>query len=198
MSKQQTLDQVLAILHTIKDDEGKLAYLLEWMEEQFREENILEEILAQDDHLEQVPERYRKAIKEIAENMAANLISYFNPDTLELESVYNSECSGLFDEEDEEEMGEDTPYKNWEKCIEIEPPGSSESFCIMERFVKLLPDDKAAGSLTRALNGKKPFADFNHQIHNSKYREQWFDFRQKDLEKYVVYNYFYDPEEQED
>lgn len=31
----------------------------------------------------------------------------------------------------------------------------------------------------------KPFARFNEYIHNSKYREEWFSFRQKQLENYV-------------
>lgn len=33
--------------------------------------------------------------------------------------------------------------------------------------------------------GRKPFANFNHQIHNSDFREDWFTYRQKRLEKHV-------------
>jgi hypothetical protein len=62
----------------------------------------------------------------------------------------------------------------------------------MADFVNQLKKGIEADKLAQAVNGHKPFANFNHLIHNSKYREDWFAFRQKAMEKYVIENYFYD------
>ena len=39
--------------------------------------------------------------------------------------------------------------------------------------------------LERVLNNRNPFANFNHLIHSSDFRQDWFDFRQRQLEQYV-------------
>ncbi len=33
--------------------------------------------------------------------------------------------------------------------------------------------------LIDAINGRKPFANFNHLVHTTSAREQWFDFKNK-------------------
>jgi hypothetical protein len=99
----------------------------------------------------------------------------------------------MFDEDDEESEEENEfglTYMKWEKCIEIEPLESHESFKIMENFVNHLKSGKEADRLAQAVNGHKPFANFNHLIHDSQYRENWFAFRQRELEKQVIENYF--------
>ena len=55
----------------------------------------------------------------------------------------------------------------------------------MEAFVRQLKDNRVAEKLFDILNHKKPFAHFNAYMHNSKYREDWFQYRQKQLENYV-------------
>lgn len=189
MSAQQTFDQVLAILYKIKEDDEKLTRLFEFMVEEFLEAD--DENQEERNHLELIPEKYRDIVKEIADNMSANLISYFNPDTQEIEFIPKDVLYGGFDE-----FEDSFPLTNeeWDNCITIEPLDSRESYEIMESFVNHLKDKKEASKLSQALNGRKPFANFNHQIHNSDYREDWFAFRQKELEKYVINNYFYDIE----
>jgi len=39
--------------------------------------------------------------------------------------------------------------------------------------------------LANALNNRKPFANFKFIIDNSEYRQDWFDFKQRYLERYV-------------
>ena len=146
----------------------------------------------------EVQEKYRKPIKEIADYLSCGLISYFNPETLEINSIPKGFLYDLEFEEEEEDEALDVngepllKHLKWEKCITIEPLESFESFKIMEDFVESLPDSKDTDFLINALNGKKPFANFKHQIHQSIYRQDWFDFQQVEFEKYVIKNYFYE------
>lgn len=198
MSTQNKLNQILTHIRAIMDNDEKLTQILEFLETEIVEEET-SFITEDEDCMSQVPEKYRKTIKEIAENMQMSLISYFNPNTMEIESIPKDYYDNFVEEVDED-LYSDLKYKEWENCIEIEPLESHESFKIMERFVGRLEnvDRKEASYLWRALKGKKPFANFNHQIHNSEYREDWFAFRQKELEGYVAHNYFYDFIKQED
>jgi hypothetical protein len=74
-----------------------------------------------------------------------------------------------------------------DKFKEIESLGSTDSFKIMEDFVQELPDKIVLKSeLTNALKDKKPFSHFKFIIDNSEnYRQTWFDFKQKWLNKWV-------------
>jgi hypothetical protein len=196
MNVQQLLDQILPLLSSIRGDKDKLAKLLDFMEEEFlpdeEQEDDDDEEQEDDDDKTKLPEKYKDIVKQIADNLGANFISFFNPDTLELEYIPKGMLDeDFFDEEDEENMFGIT-HKKWDKCIEIEPLDSHESFEIMADFVNQLKNGKEANKLAQALNGHKPFANFNHLIHNSNFREDWFAFRQKKLEKYVIRHYFYE------
>jgi hypothetical protein len=182
------------------DDKGKLAKLLDFMEKGY----ILPEE-DEDDMKTKLPKKYKKIVRRIADSLGGNFICFFNPDTLEVEDVpkelfdegyYDDESEEDDDEseEDEEEKENESvlTFMKWEKCVKIEPLDSSKSFKIMEDFVDQLSNGKEAGKLSQALNGRKPFAGFNHLIHNSKYREDWFAFRQKELEKHVIRRYFHE------
>lgn len=62
---------------------------------------------------------------------------------------------------------------------------SLESFKIVERFVEQITDKKLKMELENVLANKKPFQNFKHSIDNSDYRQKWFDFKQRELEKIV-------------
>lgn len=47
----------------------------------------------------------------------------------------------------------------------------------MENFVETEKDKYLRQRLADALNGRKPFANFNQLVHNLDVREDWFDFR---------------------
>jgi len=56
----------------------------------------------------------------------------------------------------------------------------------MEDFVKEVKDRKLSDELINALNKKKPFSHFKFIVENSTYRQQWFDFKAKQLQKLVI------------
>lgn len=191
MRTKDKLDKVLGIIRSIMDNDEKLTQLLEFLENEILEDDTENDASQEENHMEQIPEKYRKAVKEIAENMSASFISYFNPDTFEIEFYHENTMMEVYDEDDKEDEYLSPEFK-WENCITVNPLESRESFRIMERFVDQLKNKNEVARLSQALNGAKPFANFNHLIHNSEFRQEWFDFRQKELERYVINNYFYD------
>ena len=77
---------------------------------------------------------------------------------------------------------------NWGDYVEIEKPQSKDNFEIMVNFAEHLGDNnQIKNKLFNALNKKKPFREFKFVVDNSgKYRQQWFDFKSSQLEKWVV------------
>lgn len=67
--------------------------------------------------------------------------------------------------------------------IKIEIPESFQSFKIMERFVEQLNDQNFRSELQDVLRNKKPFRIFKNKIDQSEFRQFWFDFKQRELEK---------------
>jgi len=129
-------------------------------------------------------------VHDVAESLDCGLECFINPDTLEMESVPSSmmEDGFMFEDEEDREAEEEFPglkHQNWDKEIEISPLESFESFKIMEAFAKIVPDEKFSDKLFNALNRRKPFANFKYLVDTSKYRQDWFDFKQGWLEEYV-------------
>jgi hypothetical protein len=60
-----------------------------------------------------------------------------------------------------------------------EPVSSREAFKVMAAFVKTVKDKYMQQRLADALNSKKPSANFNHLVHSTNVREQWFDFKNR-------------------
>lgn len=73
-------------------------------------------------------------------------------------------------------------HEEWETYIRIEPRESSESFGIMEKFVYKVNDEKLKNKLINALNNRRPFANFKSLVESSNYRNEWFAFKQRQLE----------------
>jgi len=180
MQAQKFMDQILPILYTVKEDPIKLEKILTYLLDEIYEEPEDEDI--------EVPEKYMKAVSDIADSMDAGFVCFLNMDTLEVEDVPKDL---LFDPEEFELMtGEsfetmDFKYPTWENCMTFEPPESNESFEIMESFTQQLEDKKLKSQLVYALSHKKPFANFKYHIDNSKYRQDWFDFKKHQLEIHV-------------
>ena len=223
MNKRQLLEHVLLLLNYVKDDKAKLELLLSFMEAELTPPKDDDEVEAdgEPDCKAQLPPKYHDVVRQIAGNATSNLISFFNPDTLELEDLpgdllYSMELyapengeNGENGAENGADNGADNGAENgadngadngamlglshhkWERCTEIPPLESGEAFRIMENFVARLKNKKEARKLEQALRGSKPFANFNRLIHNLNYREAWFAFRQKESEKYIIQSYFY-------
>ncbi len=178
MSAQQLLNQILPILHSVKDDDKKLQQILDF---------LLDEIYEEPDETVEIPEKYRQSVHDIAGYIDCGLNCFLNPDTLELEYIHPNELNGYdrFEEDEEEEPDSTFKHNSWDKCITVEPRESHESFKIMECFVDEVDDKQLQNRLVHALNNRHPFANFKALVESSKYRQQWFDFKQKKLEELV-------------
>lgn len=148
---------------------------------------IFDELFEDEEQIE-IPEKYMPIIKEIAENVDMGMICYLNPETLELVSVPEDMDSGIFYGEDDafqEELNKID--QEWKQTITCKPPISMQAFGFMEDFVNTQVEDHTLQvQLSNALSRKHPFANFNHIIHNCILKEQWFAYKQKCLEDYVI------------
>lgn len=145
-------------------------------------------------------------IREIAGNIDCGITCYLNPDTWEFEEIpqcvmdeYGPSDWDDEEEDDENETGWQADLRrslrqqlekinSWEHCIKIEQPESYEAYRFMERFIDgcISENDIWYTRARRAINGRRPFANFKHIIeHCSPYRQQWFDFKRECLEEYV-------------
>jgi len=148
-------------------------------------------------------------IHDIAETIdAANDICYLNRNTGEYILMMNNEVLAEYgiswEYEDEDEPDDDWP--DWQKemyvdaradmekiyswdfkdTIRIKKPESHEAFRFMEDFVnEIIPEGGLKQDFWRALSRSHPFRNFNAIVHNCKYREDWFAFKQNALEEYV-------------
>ncbi len=173
MNCDQLLDEILALLYQVKESKPDLELIYEFMKEFMANSKEGKEV---------IPEKYRPAIHEIAEYLSMGMSCEFNIKTLKVEPIL--EDNDLLDENEEEEEEENIP--NVTDAIIISMLSSHESFDIMAHFVNSLPDTPVKRSLASALEHNKPFAHFNAIIHKSDEREDWFAFRQAELEQYVV------------
>lgn len=128
----------------------------------------------------------REQIKEIAEQLDCGFSCYCNIKTNALLYVPHIENNLNTDldawaEDLEKIKKERRNYKT------IDPPKSSDTFELMLRFIKTLPEDsKLRSILTQALAKRKPFQEFKFAIDNSgDYRQQWFDFKNEMLVEWV-------------
>lgn len=178
MSTQQLRDEILGMLKSVWDDEQKLQRIKDF---------LFEEIAEEPESANEIPEQYKKVVKEIAEYVDCRLTCFLNPETLELEYATEEELDnpGEYEMITGESLEGAFKYETWEKCITVEKPESHEAFSIMEDFTNQLTDNFLQNQLIKALNYRKPFANFNHIIHNSKFREEWFAFKQQWLENWV-------------
>ncbi|MGB1314192.1 MAG: UPF0158 family protein [Bizionia paragorgiae] len=125
-------------------------------------------------------------IKEIAQELDCGNDCYYNPKTKELITIPN--FGDLLDEDEfRESFGAELKKVTTNKAeyIKIEGIESFESFKIMQRFITQIADKQFQSELETVLERKKPFQNFKYSIDNSDYRQNWFDFKQKELEKIV-------------
>lgn len=178
MNTNQLMNEILAVLQTIQQNKDKLEKLHQFVMDEIYEEP----------EKEQIPEKIRKLVSEIAETIMMGMICFLNPDTFEIEFIPRE----MIVDPEEYEMitGEiysdaEMKYLKWREFIEVEPMETHESFMVMEHFIDKISDHNLQKRLICALNRRKPFANFKYIVETSEYRQQWFDFRQKQWELYV-------------
>ncbi len=130
----------------------------------------------------------KNIITEIAENLDCGSDCYYNPTTDEIVTIPNlshmpeeKEFKAIFQADLKKIDNQKATF------IKFEVLESFESFKIMERFVEQMNEQQFKSELENILQNKKPFQNFKHLIDNSNYRQKWFDFKQKELEKIVEY-----------
>ena len=177
MNAQQLLNEILPILHSVKEDKEKLQKILDF---------LLDKIYTTPDEEEvEIPEKYRELVHTVAENIDCGLVCFINPKTLEVEEIpkamyedhYEYNLRTGMDGENESFL-----HDEWETYINIEPRESHESFEIMEKFVEEVNDKILKNKLINALNNRKPFANFKNIVESSNHRKEWFSFKQRQLE----------------
>tara|TARA_R100000655_G_C2948852_1_gene186961 strand:+ start:360 stop:812 length:453 start_codon:yes stop_codon:yes gene_type:complete len=128
-------------------------------------------------------------IKEIAQQLDCGNECFFNQKTKELICIPNADLMATGDEEYYKEVFKDDleKVKSQKKdLIKFEILESFESFKIMEDFKNQIKEAEFKEKLNQALNRRKPFQNFKYLIDNWEYREDWFEFKQKELEKIVL------------
>jgi hypothetical protein len=127
-------------------------------------------------------------INNIAQELDCGSDCYYNPETKELICIPSADLR-MGDEDYYEEVFKDDfekIKKQKKNLIKIEVLKSFESFKIMENFKNELTDNHFKEKLDEALTNRKPFQNFKYLIDNSEYRESWFAFKQKEIEKIVI------------
>jgi hypothetical protein len=185
MKASELLDEVLMIIRSVKDDPKELQKILDFLKKEvFNPEEMDEE----EENVVQIPERYNKAVKEIAGSIDAGLVCFLRTDTLEIDEIPYELFSSptMYKMNTGFTLKDFKPkYTRWKKYITIEPLVANESFKIMEEFVHQLDNSKIRTQLVNALQNRKPFANFKYIIDNSDIRQEWFDFKDKKLQEYV-------------
>lgn len=187
MKTEQILNDVLAILRLVRDDKEKMQKIHNF---------FMNEIYEEEDEEFSIPDKYSKLIGNITDSIDCGMTCYVNTDTLEMEEVHQAWIGqGMYsstfveDEELDEKYVSEFKHYGWKNKFLVEPLESHESFKIMERFVDQV-SEKMQGKLVNALNRKHPFANFKIIVESSEVRQQWFDFKKKEIKRYVFENYF--------
>ncbi len=125
-------------------------------------------------------------IKEIAQELDSGFDCYYNSKTDEIVSIPS--FSQFSDEEDFKEAFNESlekVEKHKADFIKFETLENFESFKIMELFVEQLSDKNLKSELENVLANKKPFQNFKNKVDHSDFRQNWFEFKQKELEKRI-------------
>jgi hypothetical protein len=126
-------------------------------------------------------------IKNIAQELDCGFDCYLNVKTNEVIAIPGiSYISDLDDFEEAFEEDFTRMENNKTEFIKFDVLESFESFKIMELFVHQLTDQNLKAELGNILENKKPFQNFKNKIDQSHFRQDWFDFKQKEIEKKVA------------
>ncbi len=115
-------------------------------------------------------------LNEIAESLEMNLQCFVHKKTGDWV------CYPDPDEIDDPEPWQDLIEKveqHRDDYIHLTPMDSFWAYRVMERFVFSLEPGEERDRLEDALSRRRPFRNFNYEIHISPYRDEWFAYRRK-------------------
>jgi hypothetical protein len=110
--------------------------------------------------------------ERIGEKIETGFKVYVHKKTFRIIALLDVDDFGDYEPEEDEEYIE--IEENGSDYFEIEKMESRDFFKIMEDFAENLDDKKESIFFKRVLSGQKPMANFNHHIHQSDYRDEWF------------------------
>lgn len=184
------LKQIINIVQKLKDDELKLQQILDYIKTEVVDEESIQS------PIDELPEKLRPLVNEIAQYIDMDMICYLNIETAEIDFIPLDMYYDVDSIEDPEKIKqklldlhewEVQKFLDWDHPIEFRPFSSAHSFRIMEAYVEQLPDDEhLTPSLVNALRNRKPFANFGRIIDNSNLRDNWFEFKQQWLDNVVA------------
>jgi hypothetical protein len=134
-------------------------------------------------------EKRRNAVMTVAELIVEKGVwTYVNIDTWEVQHRFENE--DYFFERDPRTERKNNEVREiirtWKRKFTFRPMNSSESYRIMKEFIEnQLPAGEFQDIMKQILVGPKPFADFNHKIHVSEFKNAWFEYKKNYLEQYV-------------
>ena len=181
-------DRILRIIEEVQDDEQQMQQILDYLV------SVVD--LEKYKPINQLPEKYRPVVNEIAQYMDMGMICYLNPETVKLSFIPQELFYDIEGSDDVEEIKKQLDYVHgwqtvefldWDNPIVFQPFPSNQSFRIMEKFTHNLPNDEnLRPKLINALQNRKPFANFGRIIDNSDLREDWFEFKREYLDNLVA------------
>lgn len=92
-----------------------------------------------------------------------------------------------FDEQDTVPVIEDTGCypEDGHRVLKIEPLSSRVLFRIMENFANSLPEGQEKEKLLISLRYRKPFSSFKQTLAYTSQRENWFAFKEKQMQEII-------------
>jgi len=116
-------------------------------------------------------------IKEIAGLLDCGELCFFHQPTGTIEHYPDPDSPYVELEEWQETL--DRIDADWDNYQRFEKMDSNQAFRVMEDFANSLTDENFRTRLFNQLSQRKPFSKFKWAIDNSKYRQNWFDFKEQ-------------------
>ena len=121
-----------------------------------------------------------KQIKDIAGQIDCGMVCYYNLKTGEIESLPNPDDINYSDVDELWAAEIKKVEDNRSDYFEFEKMDAHTSFRVMADFAEQIDDETLKDQLIETLERSKPFRNFKWLIDDSgKYRDQWFEFRDK-------------------
>lgn len=124
-----------------------------------------------------------KIITEIASELELGMFVFYNKRTHEV--VSHPDMDSPYVEPELWQDAVDKVNNDLKNFIGFEPMDSPLAFKMMANFATTVEDESSRNHIFSILENRKPFRNFNEYIHNSPYRQAWFDFKAETYRDYV-------------
>ncbi len=114
-------------------------------------------------------------IKEIAELLESGELCFFHEPTGTIE--HHPDPDNPYADLDEWQETIDKIEADLTNFKRFEKMDSRQGFRVMENFANSITDENFRAQLFKFLSARKPFSKFKWAVDNSKFRQDWFDFK---------------------